>query len=88
MKELLEHFTLERGIYFTVWSFFTALLFIFLIFIASDKPIRGYYLSGDVDSIEIKVDIDNAPDNTIPLIGVDYDEAVELVNKLNEPYNK
>lgn len=49
-----------------------------------DKSVRGYYLTGSaMEGVEIGVDIDNAIDHYIPLIGVTYEQAVAIVNELN-----
>lgn len=52
---------------------------------SSPKHIHSYTLgSGGSSDLEIRVDIENSPDDYIPLIGVDYKEAVALVDSLNK----
>ena len=62
---------------------------IVLIFIASfsKHEINGYYLSGkpDANELNIRVDVNWSPDNKIILDrSVTYDEAVDLVKKMND----
>lgn len=55
---------------------------------ASPKHVHSYTLSGNglesSNNFNIRVDIENAPDDHIPLIGVDYQEAVAIVDSLNK----
>jgi len=55
------------------------------ILLFEDKPVIGYYLtSHSSGALEIGVDIDNSDDGNIPLHGVSYQEAIDLINQLNE----
>lgn len=59
-------------------------LLLFTFWVISDKHLNYYYLgSGEGDNIEMKADIENAPDQSFNLNGVTYKEAVKLVNELN-----
>ena len=57
---------------FGLWGMFSA------------KYTKGYSLSGEKTSLIILHEIENAEDAKIPLIGVDYERAVALVDSLNK----
>lgn len=78
----------------TLWHYFALLtafvaLVLFTLWTTSEKHLNYYYLgSGEGDDLELKVDIENAPDQSINLNGATYNEAVDLVNELNNNIKK
>lgn len=77
-----------------LWHYFGLLtafvvLVLFTLWVTSEKHLNYYYLgSGESDNIELRADIENAPDQGFNLNGVTYEEAVELVNELNNNIDK
>jgi hypothetical protein len=72
-----------------------ASIVIFLIIILSNvafspKRVLGYSLgsSDENDYPMIRVDIENAQDDKIPLINTTYEEAIQMVERLNKTVSK
>lgn len=86
----MKYLDIDGETLFKWWAFITASTLTILIigWVASPKHTYSYTLSdggGDMgDHLYIRVDIENDVDDHIPLIGVEYDEAVALVDSLNK----
>lgn len=84
----MKYIDIDGETLFKWWAFLTVtVLTISLItWMALPKHIHSYTLSDGGeggDNLYIRVDIENAQDDHIPLIGVDYKEAVAIVDSLN-----
>jgi len=64
-----------------------AVIGVLVTLIVSEKHVVGYYLSSGpstiATSLYIGVDIEWADDECVPLVGVSYSDAVDLVARLN-----
>lgn len=69
-------------------TFAFAFLFLVFYFALSEKPVVRYNLVGYSSGLSIQVDVENACDTNIPLIGVSYDHAVAIVDSLNAELQK
>lgn len=80
----------EEKIAWTIASIFFAIIFaIILQFSFAKKPVVRYNLGSDgMGSLRIRVDIENCYDGEIPLIGVDYERAIAIVDSLNAELNR
>jgi hypothetical protein len=63
---------------FCFWLIFAMVWFLF-----AEKPVVRYELSGYAGQLQIRVDIENCADSFIPLIGVDYEYAITIIDSLN-----
>lgn len=69
-------------IFFMAFSF---LLFIGIMQLVNDKPVRYYYLEDDAGgALSIGVDIDNHPDSYISMNGHTLQEVVSAIDSLNK----
>jgi hypothetical protein len=59
-------------------------LFLIMFFALAGKPVVRYNLGAQSSgALYINVDIENATDNTISLIGISYERAIAIVDSLN-----
>lgn len=58
------------------------LLFVFCM--ATPKHVVGYYLADQNNMLAIGVDIENHPDDFIPLNGISVREAITMIDSLNQ----
>jgi len=77
----------------TIWhligvSFIITLVTLFVTFIVSEKKINGYYLGSQGQSLILQTDIEYCQDYSTLLTGMTLEEAVELVNELNDTLDK
>jgi len=69
----------------------TVTFLIFLVFyfaVIANTPTIGYSLGAVNGSLVIVKEIDNACDNVIPLINIDYNHAAALIDSLNKSLPK
>lgn len=80
---------LEYILYYLFILFTLVFFIISVIAILSDHSVKNYYLSNINNELTISKDINWQPDETIELDrSITYDQAIELINKLNESLKK
>jgi len=73
-----------EGFWMTILGVFCILLIAIIgWFFFAEKPTVRYDLSPVSSGLQIRVEIENALDEYIPLIGVDYERAITIVDSLN-----
>ena len=89
MRKFNEFFE-ETAWLLLFWVLGCGLSCLFFLTIFSEHKVNGYYLTGESStSIIIRTDIDWCIDYQLFLDrNITYDEAVNLVNKLNEGFSK
>ena len=72
-----------------LFSFVLNLLAIITMVTFTDKKVRSYYLVSKIGGLSIMADIDYMEDKSLELDrSISYNEAIEMVDKLNKSLNK
>ena len=78
-----KEYDFEEAFYFIFYCALIVSFIVAIIWSQSEKKVIAYELGSYEKGLTMNVNVDNSADYTIQLIGVSYEEAVELVNKAN-----
>jgi len=83
-----KEYDFEDAFYFILYCIIIVSFICSLCFLFAPKRVIAYELGTIEKGLTMNVNVENGADYTIQLIGVDYDKAIELVEKANKSIAK